>query len=164
MTTAPPTTISRPEVSEPNAPEFDFVAKKAKDSFGYINFTVLQWIDSKHTLKRIYSTHPEDYPVGGEKTMTRGAPWPTTVIKARQPYASWNIEELRSTYVDAPYLIALGIHQTICVPIFDEAGNTVAALNFSGGEDQYDKQILEEMEKIAENEGTEAFRRYIATV
>ncbi|WVW78253.1 hypothetical protein I302_100206 [Kwoniella bestiolae CBS 10118] len=158
---APHTEISRPEVSAPNPPEFEIVAQKAKQSFGYINFTVLQWINERHALKRIYSTHPDNYPVGGEKIMTRNAPWPTTVVESRQPYASWNIDELKSTYTDAPWLIELGIHQTICVPIFNEGGRTVAALNFSGGRDQYDHKMLEEMKELAEREGTEAFRAYI---
>ncbi|WRT63341.1 uncharacterized protein IL334_000246 [Kwoniella shivajii] len=163
MSSAPPTQISRPDVSGPNAPQFEEIAGKAQKSFGYVNFTVLQWIEERHALKRIYSSHPDDYPVGGEKIMTKGAPWPSTVVKARKPYASWNIEEIQSTYVDAPALIALGIHQTISVPVLDDQGNTVAALSFSGVKGQYTEETLKEMQTLAKEDGTQAFNEYLST-
>ncbi|WWC57744.1 uncharacterized protein I303_100278 [Kwoniella dejecticola CBS 10117] len=163
MAQAPPTQISRPDVSAPNPPVFDDIAQKSKEAFDYVDLTILQWIDERHALKRIYSTAPENYPVGGEKIMTKGAPWPETVVKRHEPYASYDTEELQATYVDTPYLTAMGVHQCICVPIFDKSGNTVAALNFLGAKDQWDQSIIPGMQELAKAQGTDAFNRFIAS-
>ncbi|WWC67174.1 uncharacterized protein I206_101081 [Kwoniella pini CBS 10737] len=163
MAQAPPTQISRPDVSAPNPPEFDDIAKKSKQAFEYLDLTILQWIDERHALKRIYSTAPKDYPVGGEKIMTKGAPWPETVVRRHAAYASFNTEELQATYVDTPAMTAMGVHQCICVPIFDKDGNTIAALNFLAGKDQWDPSMVGKMQDLAKVDGTEAFNKFIAS-
>ncbi|WWC85469.1 uncharacterized protein L201_000333 [Kwoniella dendrophila CBS 6074] len=161
MSQAPNTLISRPDVSGPNAPEFDAIAKHAKDNFGYLNFTVFEWIEDRFALRRIWSSDPKDYPVNGEKVMPKEAPWPNTVIKQHKSHVSWNSSEIKSTYNDYQALFDLGVHQTLSIPILDEKNEKViGALNYSAGENQYNENTLKEMEKIAQNEAKQAFLKW----
>ena len=67
-------------------------------------FTVLAWIPARHALRRIHTSHPEEYPVGGEKTMPADAPWPQQVLVRQQPYLGEHPADVAAVFSDWPVI------------------------------------------------------------
>ena len=50
------------------------------EQVGFRLFTVLAWDEAMSTLHRVYSSHPAEYPTGGQKVFSREAPWIRRVV------------------------------------------------------------------------------------
>jgi hypothetical protein len=148
-TTAPPTTITRPERAGEDVPGFAPVEAAARAGLGVRLFTVLAWDDDRSALQRIHSSHPVEYPVGGEKFMPRDAPWPQQVLVQARPYLGRTPAEVAAVFADWPTIEALGCGSTLNVPVVDD-GRTLGSLSLLDVEGHYDEASVPEALRLAE--------------
>ncbi|GAA0292474.1 GAF domain-containing protein [Kineococcus aurantiacus] len=147
--TAPETTITRPDHAGENAPGFEVVEAAARAGLGVRLFTVLAWDDERAALQRIHTSHPEEYPVGGEKFMPREAPWPQQVLVRAEPYLGRTPAEVAAVFADWPTIEALGCGSTLNVPVVD-AGRTLGSLSLLDVEGHYDELSIPRALRLAD--------------
>ena len=110
---------------------------------GVILFTALQWIPQRSSLKRLYTSHPTEYPVGGEKTVEISPGWLGTVIEDKKPFLAPDLEALREVFTDSGLIQQLGCGAVINVPVLDQEDNVVGVLALLDAEGKYTQQSVE---------------------
>ncbi|OCF32117.1 hypothetical protein I316_06273 [Kwoniella heveanensis BCC8398] len=143
MSTVPETKIVKPEVPGQNAPGFEFLLDEASRAFGYLHVTILAWSAERSSLTRIYSTDPDEFPVGGEKFMPADAEWLQTVIVHRRPHALWTKKAIKEYYNDADAILGLGAGALLSIPIILDDDKVLGAINCMGK--SYTEKDLEAM-------------------
>jgi GAF domain-containing protein len=104
---------------------------------GVILFTALQWIPERSSLRRLFTSHPADYPVGGEKTVEISPGWLGTVIEDKKPFLAGDLNALRDVFADSALIQRLGCGAVINVPVLDGGGNVVGVLAMLDAEGRY---------------------------
>jgi hypothetical protein len=110
---------------------------------GVILFTVLQWIPERSSLRRLFTSHPAEYPVGGEKTVEISPGWLGTVIEDKKPFLAPDLDALREVFADSELIQRLGCGAVINVPVLDEGGNVAGVLALLDAEGSYTQQSVE---------------------
>jgi GAF domain-containing protein len=110
---------------------------------GVILFTALQWIPQRSSLRRLFTSHPADYPVGGEKTVEISPGWLGTVIEDKEPFMAADLNALREVFADSGLIQRLGCGAVINVPVLDDGRNVVGVLAMLDAEGRYTQQSLE---------------------
>jgi hypothetical protein len=110
---------------------------------GVILFTALQWIPERSSLRRLFTSHPADYPVGGEKTVEISPGWLGTVIDDKKPFVAADLNALREVFADSELIQRLGCGAVINVPVLDDGGNVVGVLAMLDAEGRYTAQSAE---------------------
>lgn len=110
---------------------------------GVILFTALQWIPQRSSLKRLFTSHPAEYPVGGEKTVEISPGWLGTVIEDKKPFLAPDLESLREVFSDSQLIQQLGCGAVINVPVLDQQHNVVGVLALLDAEGKYTQQSVE---------------------
>ncbi|WP_254678859.1 GAF domain-containing protein [Arthrobacter sp. 24S4-2] len=110
---------------------------------GVILFTALQWIPERSSLRRLFTSHPADYPVGGEKTVEISPGWLGTVIDEKKPFLAADLNALREVFADSELIQRLGCGAVINVPVLDEDRNVVGVLAMLDAEGRYTEQSVE---------------------
>ncbi|MFE4194669.1 GAF domain-containing protein [Paenarthrobacter sp. NPDC056912] len=108
---------------------------------GVILFTALQWIPQRSSLKRLFTSHPAEYPVGGEKTVEISPGWLGTVIEDKKPFLAADLTALREVFTDSGLIQQLGCGAVINVPVLDD-GNVVGVLALLHAEGKYSPQSV----------------------
>lgn len=116
---------------------------------GVILFTVLQWIPERSSLRRLFTSHPADYPVGGEKTVEISPGWLGTVIDEKKPFLAADMKALREVFADSELIQRLGCGAVINVPVLDEGRNVVGVLAMLDAESRYTEQSVETAVDVA---------------
>jgi hypothetical protein len=127
---------------------------------GVILFTVLQWIPERSSLRRLYTSHPDDYPVGGEKTVEISPGWLGTVIEDKKPFLAPDLDALRDVFADSELIQRLGCGAVINVPVLDGGHNVVGVLALLDAEGRYTQHSVETAVDLVDRnlaELTEAF-------
>ncbi|GAA4228601.1 GAF domain-containing protein [Streptosporangium album] len=104
-------------------------------------FTVLAWIPGRRALRRAHSSHPEQYPVGGEKTVEVAQGWIARCIEAGQPYFGPDRAAVREIFADHELIESLGCGSIINVPVID-GGEVLGVLNILDAEGNYDEESV----------------------
>jgi hypothetical protein len=110
---------------------------------GVILFTALQWIPERSSLRRLFTSHPADYPVGGEKTVEISPGWLGTVIDDKKPFVAADLNALREVFADSELIQRLGCGAVINVPVLDDSRNVVGVLAMLDAEGRYTAQSME---------------------
>ncbi len=110
---------------------------------GVILFTALQWIPERSSLKRLFTSHPAEYPVGGEKTVEISPGWLGTVIEDKKPFLAPDLEALREVFSDSGLIQQLGCGAVINVPVLDQQHNVVGVLALLDAEGKYTQESVE---------------------
>ncbi len=110
---------------------------------GVILFTALQWIPQRSSLKRLFTSHPAEYPVGGEKTVEISPGWLGTVIEDKKPFLAPDLTALRDVFADSELIQQLGCGAVINVPVLDQKDNVVGVLALLDAEGKYTQQSVE---------------------
>ncbi|MFE4833927.1 GAF domain-containing protein [Arthrobacter sp. NPDC056691] len=110
---------------------------------GVILFTALQWIPERSSLRRLFTSHPADYPVGGEKTVEISPGWLGTVIQDKEPFLAADLNALREVFADSELIQRLGCGAVINAPVLDEDRNVVGVLAMLDAEGRYTQQSVE---------------------
>jgi GAF domain-containing protein len=80
-------------------------------------------------VRRLYSSNPAAYPVGGFKDK-QGTEWGQTVLLDQQTLICQGRAELERYFADAALILSLGVQSIINVPVV-LGGRCVGVLNFS---------------------------------
>lgn len=110
---------------------------------GVILFTALQWIPQRSGLRRLFTSHPAEYPVGGEKTVEISPGWLGTVIEDKKPFLAPDLAALREVFSDSELIQQLGCGGVINVPVLDPQSNVVGVLALLDAEGKYTQQSVD---------------------
>lgn len=110
---------------------------------GVILFTALQWIPQRSSLKRLFTSHPEEYPVDGEKTVEISPGWLGTVIEDKMPFLAADLTALRDVFADSKLIQQLGCGAVINVPVLDPHSNVVGVLALLDEEGKYTQHSVD---------------------
>jgi hypothetical protein len=110
---------------------------------GVILFTVLQWIPERSSLRRLFTSHPAEYPIGGEKTVEISPGWLATVIDEKKPFLAADLNALREVFADSELIQRLGCGAVINVPVLDDGRNVLGVLAVLDAEGRYTEHSVE---------------------
>ncbi|WP_181774359.1 GAF domain-containing protein [Amycolatopsis pittospori] len=124
------------------------VEDKTRATIGVRLFTVLAWVPERKALRRVHSSHPREYPVGGEKTVEVAAGWLARCITGQEPYFGPDRAAVREIFADHDLIAGLGCGAVINVPVVDD-GRTLGVLNILDAEGSYDDASVEAARSLA---------------
>lgn len=124
------------------------VEHQVRAAVGARLFTVLAWIPRHRALRRVHSSHPDEYPVGGEKTVEVDGGWLEQCIVAQQPYLGPDRAAVRAIFADHELIAELGCGAVINVPVLDN-GQTLGVLNILDAEGSYDDKAVVRASSLA---------------
>jgi GAF domain-containing protein len=116
--------------------DFSALEAAARERVGVRLFTVLAWDDDRGALRRIHTSHPVQYPTGGEKAFPREAPWIRRVVVQQQPYLGRDRTAVAAVFDDHELIASLGCGAVVNVPVVD-GGRTLGVLNLLDAEGAY---------------------------
>jgi len=103
-------------------------------------FTVLTVDWANERTGRVFTSHPEDYPVSGTKPIRYDA-WFDVVHKQRQAYVANTIEAMKAHFPDHETIAALGCGSVVNLPV-EIAGEMVGTINLLHEEKFYTTERL----------------------
>jgi hypothetical protein len=130
---------------------FDAVHANAQDTVGVTLFTASVIADGGTSMARIYTTHPDIYPVGGKKTLAgdTNPVWLEQVLEGQQPFLGADKDAVRAFFFDSATIESLGCGAIVNVPVVSN-GQTIGSMNFLAPEGSYDQQSVDAATQIAE--------------
>ena len=132
---------------------FEDIHEAAKSEVGVRLFTVsaLAGTGSDLGMARVYSSHPDVYPVGGTKTFAGDTSpvWLKQVIEGQQPFLGADANSVRAFFFDYEIIESLGCGAIVNVPVVSN-GQTIGSMNFLDAEGAYDEISVDTARKIAE--------------
>lgn len=133
------------------------VEQTVKAEVGFKLFTILAFQDQGRQMERIYSSHPDDYPVGGRKDVSNdvAADWLQACLVSQQPFFGPTRADVERVFKDANLISRLGCGSVINAPVL-RAGATVAVLNVLDAEGAY---TVQDVQKVLDTA-----RRYTPTI
>jgi hypothetical protein len=123
-------------------------AKELRAAPGFKLFTILVCQPEERLVRRIYTSNPDAYPVGGAKPMQDSA-WSRQVVDAGKPYVCRNREDIQATFGDYELIWALGCEGAINVPV-RWCGKTLATLNLLHEADYYREEYASPVRLIGQ--------------
>ncbi|GHF83693.1 GAF domain-containing protein [Amycolatopsis bartoniae] len=128
--------------------ELSTVEEKVRAEIGARLFTVLAWVPERRTMRRVHTSHPEQYPVGGEKSVEITGGWLERCIVRQEPFFGPDLASVREVFADHELIDSLGCGAVINVPVVD-GGETLGALAILDAEGAYDEASVEAAVKLA---------------
>jgi hypothetical protein len=110
----------------------------AREDPGVRLFTVLGWEDARGALHRLHTSHPAEYPAGGEKLFSRQSPWVRRVVIDQQHYLGRDAEAVAEVFGDHELIASLGCGAVINIPVVD-GDRTLGVVNLLNAEGAYDE-------------------------
>jgi hypothetical protein len=126
------------------------VEQAVKAAVGFKLFTILAFRDQGRQMERIYSSRPDEYPVGGRKDVSRdvAADWLDACVVSQEPFFGPTKAEVERVFRDAALISSLGCGSIINAPVL-RADTTVVALNVLDAEGAYTGQDVDKVLEIA---------------
>lgn len=125
------------------------VEERVRAAVGVKLFTVLAWVPERQALRRVHSSHPGQYPVGGEKTVEVARGWLDECITGQRPYFGPDTAAVREIFADHELIAELGCGAVINVPVVDNEGTTLGVLNLLDAEGSYDRYSVAKAVSLA---------------
>lgn len=111
------------------------IAKKMKEQVGYQLFTITRVLPNGTQVERIFTTHPDVYPVTGLKPIYDDA-WTEKVIRQAQTYLAATSAEMVPYFPDLDVINGLGLGSVINMPLVVD-GQVVGTINILDAENFY---------------------------
>lgn len=130
-------------IAEATSPDeiFTAVADVAKSCIDYKLLTIMAFDAENMRVKRLYSSNPDAYPLGGGKGK-RDTPWGRQVLIEGRPFISASEEDIRKNFDDHNFIFELGLKSVMNIPI-RIYGRTIGTLNFLNDASGYNARDLE---------------------
>ncbi|MCA4135242.1 GAF domain-containing protein [Arthrobacter sp. M4] len=109
---------------------------------GVVLFTALQWIPERSALRRVFTSHPDAYPLGAEKTVEVSPGWLGTVIADKKPFLAADLSGLKEVFTDVELIQSLGCGGVINIPVLRD-GDVVGVLALLDAEGRYTQRSVE---------------------
>jgi GAF domain-containing protein len=129
---------------------YDEVLSAARTAPGVLLFTVSAIADQGTSMARVFTTHPDVYPVGGKKMFASDTNpvWLEQVIRGHKPFFGPDTAAVRSFFFDHETIESLGCGAIINVPVVRD-GETVGSMNFLDAERRYSQESVEAAQQVA---------------
>ncbi|MGO4587728.1 GAF domain-containing protein [Paenarthrobacter sp. 2TAF44] len=129
---------------------FDDVYAHAREAVGVTLFTASVIADNGASMARVYTTHPDVYPVGGRKTLAGDTNrlWLEQVINGQQPFLGADKEAVRTFFFDSATIESLGCGAIVNIPVVSN-GQTIGSMNFLGPDGTYDQSSVDAALEVA---------------
>lgn len=125
------------------------VEELVRREIGIRLFTVLAWLPGRQVLHRVHTSHPERYPVGGEKSIEVAATWLDRCIRQQLPFFGPDAESVREVFADHGLIAELGCGSVINVPVVAADGTTLGALALLDTEYAYGQAEVDRAAEMA---------------
>ncbi len=119
-----------------NRRTFSAIAALLKKSPGYRLFSILVVDLESGVNRRIYSSNPRDYPLGGVKSIDKENAFYRDVVVGGEPRLCTNRDECRAAFYDHELIFSLGCECAINMPI-QWNGVTLGSLNILDAQNTY---------------------------
>ncbi|WP_299204618.1 GAF domain-containing protein [uncultured Tateyamaria sp.] len=96
----------------------EFFADLHKEVGGRL-FTVTVLDHKAGLAQRVYTSHPETYPVSGTKPMSQGA-WTEMVIERGETFVANTVAEFAIYFADHALIESLGCQSALNIPVVDD--------------------------------------------
>lgn len=130
------------------APLYRAVDAAMKALVGYGLFTMMVVAPPGDRVRRVYSTNPAAYPVGGYKE-NRSTPWGKVVIEDKQAYIGSSAADIRWAFADHELIASLGLESVLNLPVLWN-GNCIGSLNLLHGPAHYRQEHVELLRPYAQ--------------
>lgn len=114
---------------------------------GHRLFTLLAWRPATGEVARVYSSRPQDYPLGGRKPMGP-TQWGAHVLHGAAPWLGQTPEDIVWAFPDHALIASLGCGACMSVPICWK-GTVLGVVSVLDAEGAYDAQDLAGLALIA---------------
>jgi hypothetical protein len=91
-------------------------------------FTLTALDEAAGLFRRVYSSHPVEYPVSGTKPLQRDG-WHEGTIVGRQTFVANTPPEFAVYFPDHALIVSLGLGSCINIPVHDPHGPVVGTVN-----------------------------------
>ena len=91
-------------------------------------FTLTALDPDAGVFRRVYTSHPVEYPVSGTKPMTTDG-WHDHTIAGRQTFVANTAPEFAKYFFDHELIVSLGLGSCINIPVHDGAGPVLGTVN-----------------------------------
>lgn len=118
-----------------------------KATVGYKFYSVLQTLPGEKEVKRIYTTGPDIYPVGGRKPIVADA-YSARVRGEKKPFLGRTMTEIAPLFTDHETLSRLGLGSVMNLPIVFR-GKVLGTVNLLDGEGRYHEGCIDPAMTIA---------------
>lgn len=127
-------------IARDDAPQAAFRAVDAAihDLIGHKLFTVLVRCEGGEEVQRVYSSHPDQYPVQGRKRMGP-TPWGDLVLDRKQTFLGSDMAAIRWAFPDHELIASMGLGSVINVSV-QQGGDILGTLNVLDREGAYTSQ------------------------
>ncbi|NUT72390.1 GAF domain-containing protein [Pseudarthrobacter sp. C4D7] len=109
---------------------------------GVILFTALRWLPGSSVLRRVFTSHPAEYPLGAEKSVEISEGWLDTVIAKQEPFLAPDAAALAEVFSDSALIQSLGCGAVINIPVTTN-GAVVGVLAMLDAEGTYTRRSLD---------------------
>jgi hypothetical protein len=124
-----------------SGPSFAELESALAADVGFRLFTVLAWLPERRVLRRVHTTHPREYPLGGEKTVEVDGGWLAALVDDREPWLGPDWAAVARVFADHELIASLGCGAVVNVPVVD-CGRTTGVLDLLDAEGRYDRSSL----------------------
>ncbi|MDA3645302.1 GAF domain-containing protein [Saccharopolyspora indica] len=125
------------------------VEERVRREVGVRLFTVLAWLPGRRVLHRAHTSHPDQYPLGGEKSVEIAADWLDRCINRQQPFFGPDAESVRQVFADHALIAELGCGSVINVPVIGADGATPGTLALLEAEHAYGPDQVQRAVELA---------------
>ena len=110
-------------------------------------FTVMIYDANSGLSRRVYSSHPVEYPVSGTKPLSVGA-WSRAVIEGKRCFVANTIEDIAEVFPDYELIRSLGCESVVNLPgLF--AGGVLGTINLLDARGYYTPERVATIESLA---------------
>ncbi|MEM9247998.1 MAG: GAF domain-containing protein [Pseudomonadota bacterium] len=95
---------------------------------GHKLFTLMVIDRTTNEAARVYSSHPDAYPVKGRKPLGELTHWGTQVLERGEPYIGYDAADIRSVFFDHETIAALGCASVLNLPVSSD-GTVIGTVN-----------------------------------
>lgn len=105
-------------VGEAEQPRASFAAleRAARWSLGHRLFTIMRHDAAAGLNRRVWSSQPEAYPLGGSKPV-RETGWTRVLLREGRPFIGRDAGDIRANFADAELILSLGCESVLNLPV-----------------------------------------------
>lgn len=124
-----------------DAPSFAVLAEQVRTHIGFQLFTVLSWVPERRALRRLWSSNPAAFTVGGEKTTAVDPTWLSGRVELQHPFLGADAAAVRAVFHDFALIESLGCGAVLNTTVVDDR-QTLAVLSVLDAAGAYDTADL----------------------
>lgn len=115
--------------------------------------TLLRWDKGQRELRRVWTSDPGRYPVGGTKSFEPQPRWLVECLQGR-PFLGPSQADVREAFDDHELIASAGCGSFAALPVMDD-GRLAAVMSVLGPEGAIDSETLRQAETLVQRDRSE---------